>query len=102
MKKVILLYAGLLFFYSFVMILFILAGSHGKIIFNDKETLRYLAVAGIFFIMAALLIATRIVGLKKWILTALIPFDLMTVLTLWYEIVLLQPETYTPLSIFVL
>jgi|GEM_PF-3620870 len=102
MKKFILLYVVLLFFYSLAMMIFILIGSHGRIILNNNETLKYLIIAGTFSILAIVLIATRKVGLKKWILTILIPLDLLTIAALWYQIIVLLPDTFTPLSIFIL
>ena len=102
MKKIIPLYTGLLFFYSIVMLLFILAGSHGKLILANKETLQYLAVALTFVVTAIVSLRQRRATIKNWVGAAMIILNIITILCLCYQTYLLYPERFTVLSSFIL
>jgi hypothetical protein len=95
-------YLLLLFNYSIVMIVFILAGSHGRLILTDKETLQGIGVIFVFLTTAVVnLIKRKRIenGMNKFGLAGL---NIFTIVLICYQIDLLNPGTYTILSIFVI
>lgn len=102
MKKIIPFYASLLVFYAIVMLVFILAGSHGRLIFYNGETLRYLGIVAIFIITAIALLITRRDVINKWVRILKIILNITTAVLLCYQMSLLYPEIFTVLSIFIL
>ncbi len=101
MRKITLLYALLVFFYSLVMLLFILAGSHGKLILNNVETLQYLAVVVTFIIMAIVTLSIKKASINRSLKAPIIIFNIVTKMVICYQIYLLLSEKYTFLSTFV-
>ena len=102
MKKIIPFYAVLLFFYSIVMLVFVLAGSHGRLILSNNETLQYLVVAVTFVITAIVSLIARKDVPKKWIVYIMIILNIITVSLLCYQMNLLYPQRFTVLSVVIL
>lgn len=102
MKKIIPFYASLLFFYAVVMLVFILAGSHGKLVFYNYETLQYLGIAVTFIVTAIVSLSTRGNMTKRWVKILMIILNIITVVLLFYQMQLLYPERLTVLSAFIL
>lgn len=102
MKKIIPFYASLLVFYAIVMLVFILAGSHGRLIFSNGETLRYLGMVGIFIITAIVSLISRGDEINKLVTILKIILNIITLVLLFYQMSLLYPEIFTFFSIFIL
>ncbi len=102
MKKIIPFYSVLLVFYSIVMLVFILAGSHGRIILANAETLQYLGIALAFIITSIVLFVSRKGIIKRWGAMVMIFFNIITIVLLCYQMNLLYPERFTVLSTFIL
>ena len=102
MKKIIPFYAALLFFYSLVMLVFILAGSHGRLVLANIETLQDLAVAGTFVVTATVSLITRNGMINKWIGFIMIILNIITIVLLCYQMNLLYPERFTVVSALIL
>lgn len=102
MRVSIIFYSGLLFMYSLVLIIYVLAGSHGRLLFSNKETLRYLVVASIYSGIASYYISS-LRGLGKSHLNYInIVFNLIVIALLYFQIKLLYPPMCTLLSTVVL
>lgn len=102
MKKIIPFYSVLLVFYSIVMLVFILVGSHGRIILANAETLQYLGIASAFIITSIVLFFSRKGIIKRWGAMVMIFFNIITIVLLCYQMNLLYPERFTVLSAFIL
>lgn len=103
MKNIISFYAVLLIFYSIVMLVFILVGSHGKLILNNRETLKYLSVALTFLLTAIVLLITRRRSrIKGGVSAVIIILNVITIVFLCYQMNLLYPERLTMLSTLIL
>ena len=101
-NKIISLYAALLIFYFIVILVFILAGSHGKLILNNRENLQDLSVAITFLITAIIFLMTRRGVVKGPVRILMIILNLITIALLCYQINLLYPERLTILSTVIL
>lgn len=98
MRRISFIYSGLLFLFSLVMLLFILAGSHGRLIFANSETFQGLAIMFLF-------ILTGVVGLIKTdktngnlVRVVRIGLNGLSIFLICHQIILLKPETFTLLS----
>lgn len=102
MKNIITFYAVLLVFYSIVMLVFILVGSHGKLVLENRETLQGLAVALTFLLTAVVFLIRGTKSIKGGASAIIIILNVITLTLLCYQINLLYPERFTVLSTFIL
>lgn len=103
MNRIIALYVLLLVFFSSVMLIFILVGSHGKLILANNETLKYVFVAMIYIATAVLSIITARSRIKNRLIDILmVVLHITTAILVCYQINLLMPQFFTLLSAFVL
>ncbi len=91
--------SAILIFGAFVFLIFVLVGSHGKILIHNHEAMFFLSLS-VILVLNALIFAVLI---NRWNGRELL-FCVVTLLNLCllvFELLYIKPETYTPLSLIV-